>query len=139
MLPLVSRATSEVLNLVPDSLREASFALGVASGGRSLFVVLPTTLGGDPDRRDARGRPRRRRDRAAPVHDLDLPEPVVDGPEPRDGSLPFTDLRLLGVAGPGPATSQAWAAAFILIMFVLVRSLTARYLLARRERKLTGR
>ncbi len=29
MLPLVSRATIEVLNLVPSSLREASFALGV--------------------------------------------------------------------------------------------------------------
>ena len=33
---------------------------------------------------------------------------------------------------------QAWAAAFVLIMFVLVTSLTARYLLHRSVRKLRG-
>ena len=46
MLPLVSRATIEVLNLVPGSLREASFALGVAKWRTVLFVILPTVRGG---------------------------------------------------------------------------------------------
>ena len=35
--------------------------------------------------------------------------------------------------------NQAWAAAFVLMMFVLILSLTARYILARRERKLRAR
>jgi hypothetical protein len=33
---------------------------------------------------------------------------------------------------------QAWAAAFVLIMFVLITSLSARYLLHRQLRKLRG-
>ena len=40
---------------------------------------------------------------------------------------------------PDPSLhSQAWAAAFVLIMFVLVISLTARYFLSRSQRKLTA-
>ena len=40
---------------------------------------------------------------------------------------------------PDPALhEQAWAAAFVLIAFVLVTSLTARALLDRSRRRLTG-
>ena len=46
MLPLVSRTTMEVLALVPDSLREASYALGVAKWRTVFSVVLPTAIGG---------------------------------------------------------------------------------------------
>ena len=46
MLPLVSRSTQEVLALVPQSLREASQALGVSKWRTVLGVVLPTTFGG---------------------------------------------------------------------------------------------
>src|SRR5262245_38160315 len=46
MLPLVSRATMEVLALVPPTLREASFALGVSRWRTTVRVVLPTVLGG---------------------------------------------------------------------------------------------
>src|SRR4029077_18352540 len=46
MLPLVSRTAIEVLDLVPSSLREASYALGVAKWRTVLFVVLPTVRGG---------------------------------------------------------------------------------------------
>ena len=35
MLPIVIRSTEEMLRLVPDDLREASYALGTASGARS--------------------------------------------------------------------------------------------------------
>ena len=47
MLPLVARATMEVLVLVPSSLREASLALGVGARWRTtLNIVLPQTIGG---------------------------------------------------------------------------------------------
>src|SRR5439155_26756468 len=46
MLPLVARSAQEVLALVPESLREASFALGVSRWRTVLGVILPATFGG---------------------------------------------------------------------------------------------
>ena len=46
MLPVVLRSTEEMLKLVPDSLREASYALGVPKWKTILKVVIPTAFGG---------------------------------------------------------------------------------------------
>jgi phosphate transport system permease protein len=46
MVPVVVRATEEMLKLVPDELREASYALGVPKWRTIVKVVLPTALGG---------------------------------------------------------------------------------------------
>lgn len=46
MIPTVVRATEEMLKLVPNDLREASYALGVPRWRTVLFVVLPTALTG---------------------------------------------------------------------------------------------
>jgi phosphate transport system permease protein len=46
MLPIVARTTIEILGLVPNALREASVALGVAKWRTVLFVILPTVRGG---------------------------------------------------------------------------------------------
>ncbi|MGH3256180.1 MAG: phosphate ABC transporter permease PstA [Streptosporangiaceae bacterium] len=46
MLPLVVRATAEMLRLVPVSLREASAALGVSRARTIVSVVLPTATPG---------------------------------------------------------------------------------------------
>jgi phosphate transport system permease protein len=46
MLPVVVRASEEMLKLVPDALREASFALGVPRWRTILSVVLPTASTG---------------------------------------------------------------------------------------------
>jgi phosphate transport system permease protein len=46
MLPVVIRSTEEMLRLVPDELREASYALGVPKYRTILRVVLPTALSG---------------------------------------------------------------------------------------------
>jgi phosphate transport system permease protein len=46
MLPTVLRSTEEMLKLVPDSLREASYALGVPKWKTILKVVIPTAFGG---------------------------------------------------------------------------------------------
>jgi phosphate transport system permease protein len=46
MLPLIARATQEVLMLVPPGLREAADALGVSRWRTVLGVVLPSARGG---------------------------------------------------------------------------------------------
>ena len=69
MLPIVIRSTEEMLRLVPDDLREASYALGSSKARTILTVVLPAALPRHRERRAARRRPRRRRDGAAAVHD----------------------------------------------------------------------
>ncbi len=46
MIPMVARATQEVLELVPRHLREASLALGVPRWRTVYSIVLPTAIGG---------------------------------------------------------------------------------------------
>jgi phosphate transport system permease protein len=46
MLPTVLRSTEEMLKLVPDSLREASYALGVSKWKTIVHVVIPTAFSG---------------------------------------------------------------------------------------------
>ncbi|HEY2576802.1 MAG TPA: phosphate ABC transporter permease PstA [Streptosporangiaceae bacterium] len=46
MLPIVIRSTDEMLRLVPDSLREGSYALGATKARVTLTVVLPAAVGG---------------------------------------------------------------------------------------------
>jgi phosphate transport system permease protein len=46
MLPIVIRSTYEMLKLVPNHLREASYALGATKSRVVLTVVLPAAVGG---------------------------------------------------------------------------------------------
>jgi phosphate transport system permease protein len=46
MLPLIIRSTYEMLRLVPDHLREASYALGATKSRVTLTVVLPAAVSG---------------------------------------------------------------------------------------------
>ena len=46
MLPVVVRSTEEMLKLVPNELREASYALGVPKWKTIVRIVLPTAFSG---------------------------------------------------------------------------------------------
>jgi phosphate transport system permease protein len=46
MIPVVVRSTEEMLKLVPNELREASYALGVPKWKTIARIVVPTALGG---------------------------------------------------------------------------------------------
>jgi phosphate transport system permease protein len=46
MLPVVVRSTEEMLRIVPDDLREASYALGVPKWKTIVKIVIPTALSG---------------------------------------------------------------------------------------------
>jgi phosphate transport system permease protein len=137
MLPLVSRAAQEVLTLVPQSLREASQALGVSKWRTVLRVVLPTTIGGILTGTTLAVA--RAAGETAPIiftTTLFTNTTQVDPRHPLN-SIPF--MIFYNSESPDPHLhEQAWAGAFVLIMFVLVTSLTARYLLHRSRRKLTG-
>ena len=138
MLPLVSRTTIEVLGLVPNSLREASVALGVAKWRTVLFVILPTVRGGILT--GSTLAVARAAGETAPLlftTSIFLNAVVTDPRQAMD-SLPYTIFIYSEAADP-TLNQQAWAAAFILMAFVLVSSLSARYLLSRSERKLKGR
>lgn len=136
MLPLVSRSTQEVLALVPSSLREASQALGVSKWRTVLQVVVPTTLGGILT--GATLAVARAAGETAPILFTSTLFTNTISTDPRHAvnSVPFTIFTYS--ESPDPELhKQAWAAAFVLIMFVLITSLAARYLLHRSRAKLT--
>jgi len=135
MLPLVSRTTMEVLALVPNHLREASYALGSSKWRTVVGVVLPTAAGGIVT--GATLAIARAAGETAPL----LFTCSIAGtslnwdPSRAVNSIPVTILTYSEAADPA-LHEQAWAAAFVLIAFVLVTSLTARFLLDRSRRKL---
>jgi len=46
MMPVVTRTTEEMMNLVPNSYREAALGLGISRWKTTLFIILPTALKG---------------------------------------------------------------------------------------------
>ena len=137
MLPLVARSTMEVLALVPDGLREASYALGVSKWQTVLRVVLPTALGGILTGTTL-AVARAAGETAPLLFTCAIAGQLVDwNPSHSVQSLPLTIFQYSESADPS-LHEQAWAAAFVLIAFVLVTSLASRLLLERSRRKLGG-
>src|SRR5919206_326940 len=135
MLPLVARATQEVLALVPASLREGALALGASRWRTVLGVVLPTSLGGiltgtvlAVARAAGETAPLLFTTAiAANVVSWDPGQPLL--------SIPLAIFQLS--ESPDPADhARAWALALVLLVFILVASLAARALLLRSRRKL---
>jgi phosphate transport system permease protein len=135
MLPLVARATMEVLALVPNQLREASYALGVSKWNTVLRVVLPTAFGGILTGTTL-AVARAAGETAPLLFTCVLAGQTTDwNPTHSVNSIPFT-IFTYSEAPDEALHQQAWALAFVLIAFVLVSSLTARFLLDRSRRKL---
>ncbi len=135
MLPLVARATMEVLAIVPGHLREASYALGVSKWQTVLRVVLPTSFGGILTGTTL-AVARAAGETAPLLFTCSLAGQLVDwDPTHSVNSIPFTIFQYSEAPDPG-LHQQAWALAFVLIAFVLVTSLSARFLLERSRRKL---
>lgn len=139
MLPMVARATQEVLALVPRSLREASLALGIPRWRTVYSVVLPTAIGGI-------------------LTGVVLAVARVSG---ETAPLLFTSSIITGTGvstdvghalqslplsifefseSPSPDDHAAgWAAALVLIAFVLLMNVLAKMFAARKRRQLEGR
>jgi phosphate transport system permease protein len=135
MLPLVARSTMEVLQLVPGHLREASYALGVSKWQTVLRVVLPASFGGILTGTTL-AIARAAGETAPLLFTCALAGQLVEwNPTHSVLSIPLVIFEYSESADP-TQHQQAWAAAFVLIVFVLVTSLTARLLLERSRRKL---
>jgi phosphate transport system permease protein len=135
MLPLVARTTMEVLALVPNDLRDASYAIGVSKWQTVLRVVLPTSLGGILTGTTL-AIARAAGETAPLLFTCSIAGQLIEtNPTHSMTSIPLTIFQYS--EAPDPALhQQAWALAFVLILFVLLTSLTARLLLDRSRRRL---
>ena len=135
MLPLVARATQEVLLLVPSALREASLALGVSRWRTVVGVILPTAVGGVLTG-TVIAIARVAGETAPLLFTCSIFSPALSTDITH--ALPNLPVLIFQYSEqPDPALhQQAWAASLVLMGFVLVASLSARALLARSRRKL---
>jgi len=138
MLPLVARATMEVLALVPNSLREAGLGLGVPQWRTTLSIVLPQTVGGI-----VTGTVLAVARVAGETAPLLFTSSLVGT---QTSWNPYHALQTVPVAifelseSPDPADhARAWAAALVLLVFILIASLGGRWLATRSRTKMLAR
>ncbi|GAB2869439.1 phosphate ABC transporter permease PstA [Streptomyces deserti] len=139
MLPVVVRSTEEMLKLVPNELREASLALGVPKWRTILKVVLPTAIGGITT--GVMLAIARITGETAPVLLLVWVTSFINANPFSDpqASLPvYIYLQYSQSGGAGAAYDRAWAAALVLIAFIMILNLVARGI-ARWKAPKTGR
>ena len=137
MVPMVARATQEVLALVPGALREASLALGVSRWRTVLGVVLPTALGGIVTG-TVLAVARVAGETAPLLFTSSITANAINTNVTE--ALPTIPVAIFTYSeSPDPAEQAlAWTSALVLISFVLVASVVARALSARSRKKLTG-
>jgi phosphate transport system permease protein len=125
MIPVVMRTTEESLRLVPGSLREASLALGVPVWRTALSVVLRTGLSGVLG--GVMLAVARAAGETAPLILTSLGNQLInvgDLGKPMD-ALPL--FIFVNARQPYPAqNAQAWGAALLLLLFVLVINVLVR-------------
>jgi phosphate transport system permease protein len=135
MLPLIARATQEVLLLVPSTLREASLALGVRRWRTILGIILPSSVGGI-----LTGTVLAVARAAGETAPLLFTSSIFANTVQTDVTKALPNIPVLIFTYSEQADpalhEQAWAAALVLMAFVLVASLAAKALLARSRRKL---
>ncbi len=136
MLPLVARATMEVLALVPSSLREAGLGLGVPRWRTTLSIVLPQTIGGI-----VTGTTLAVARVAGETAPLLFTTSIVGtqlhwNPHHALQTVPVAIFELSESADPQDH-ARAWAAALVLLLFILVTSMLARWLATRSRRRIS--
>jgi phosphate transport system permease protein len=141
MIPVVVRSTEEVLKLVPNELREASYALGVPKWRTVVKIVLPTAAAGMATGITLA---------IARVVGETAPLLITLGITDATQNNPFTDQRMatlpvyayyqLTQPGVPPqfGIDRAWTAALLLIILVMALNLVAR-LISRFFAPQTGR
>ena len=135
MIPLVARTTMEVLALVPNNLREASYGLGVSKWRTVISVILPTAFGGILTGTTL-AVARAAGETAPLLFTCSIfGQTVNTDPSNSVATIPIIIFEY-SESPDKHLNQQAWAAAFLLIMFVLVTSLIARVFLDRSRRKL---
>jgi phosphate transport system permease protein len=127
MLPVIVRTTEETLKLVPNSMKEASLALGISNSRTILRVVIPNSLSGiitgitlavariagetAPLLFTAFGNPFLSFNALQPVHSLPL---LIFN----YATSPYEDWH-----------RQGWGASFVLIVMILLLSIISKMLI----------
>lgn len=131
MIPTVARTSEEVLNLIPNDLREAGTALGGTQWRTVAMIVVPaaksglitaTILG-----------VARIAGETAPLLLLTGGGDKVNGNPFHDpmGSLPYYIWKSFN-AGSEEAITRAWAGLLVLVLLILILFTTARFLSSRK-------
>ena len=125
MLPMVARATQEVLEVIPRSLREASLALGVTKWRTTSSIVLPAAIGGI-----LTGVVIAVARVAGETAPLLFTSSIAANQVSTDvlHALPTLPVAIFTFSeSPDPADqARGWAAALVLIVFVLVTNILAK-------------
>jgi phosphate transport system permease protein len=130
MLPVVIRSTDEMLKLVPNPLREGSYALGATKARVTMTVVLPAAVGGIVS--GALLAVARAAGETAPLLFTIL---TVTTANPNVFSGPNTAIPAQIFANATSsftgAQARAWGAALTLIVIAFVLMIAARFVTAR--------
>ncbi|GHD13120.1 phosphate ABC transporter permease PstA [Zhihengliuella salsuginis] len=143
MIPVVVRSTEEMLRVVPNELREASYALGVRKWRTILRVVIPTSISGIASGVTLA---------IARVIGETAPILVTAGVAIQTNwnlfqdwmmSLPVYIYRQMmfptAPSAPDASEQRAWAAALVLIIIVMLLNLLARFIAKAFAPKKSGR
>ncbi len=143
MIPVVVRTTEEMLRVVPNELREASYALGIRKWRTIFKVVIPTAISGIASGVTLA---------IARVVGETAPILVTAGVATGVNwnlfygwmmTLPVYIYRQLmnptAPAAPDPSTARAWGAALVLIIVVMLLNLIARLIARKFAPKTAGR
>ena len=135
MLPIVARTAQEVLTLVPGTLKEAAHALGIARWRTTVRITIPTAAGGLIT--GSLLAVARVAGETAPIILLSsiVGQGVLTNPGEALASIPY--FIFTSSEAPSPeAHTQAWAAALVLIAFVLVLNIVARAFYSRSRKRM---
>ncbi len=143
MIPVVVRSTEEMLRVVPNELREASYALGVRKWRTIFKVVIPTAISGIAS--GVTLAIARVAGETAPIL-LTAGMAVSTNWNIFKGwmmTLPVYIyqqlMRPTAPSAPDPSTQRAWGAALVLIIVVMLLNLIARLIAAAFAPKTSGR
>jgi phosphate transport system permease protein len=127
MLPTVVRSAEEMLKVVPNDLREGSYALGVQKWVTVLRIVLPTALAGIVT--GVMLAVARATGETAPLLLTVFGNPTLNF-DPFSGAQASLPLFVFNEAGlPNEtAINRSWAAALVLILIVLILTIFARFI-----------
>ncbi|MFW6597595.1 phosphate ABC transporter permease PstA [Propionibacteriaceae bacterium Y2011] len=143
MIPVVVRSTVEMLRVVPNELREASYALGVRKWRTIMKVVIPTAISGIASGVTLA---------IARVIGETAPILVTAGVAVGINANLFKDWMMTlpvfiyrqiffptAPSAPGPSFERAWGAALVLIILVMLLNLLARVIAKAFAPKTSGR
>ncbi|MBA3865655.1 MAG: phosphate ABC transporter permease PstA [Solirubrobacterales bacterium] len=135
MLPIVARTAQEVLTLVPSTLKEAANALGIAPWRSTVRITIPTAAGGLIT--GSLLAVARVAGETAPIILLSsiVSQGVLTDPGEPLASIPYFIFQS-SESPSATAHTEAWAAALVLIAFVLVLNVVARAFYARSRKRM---